>query len=169
MGLKSNTNAAVVCQVRSVVRHWISQWMTGVSCGLGVLLALGHANAAESSLPPTSSAHAQGGVEVQRETVSLFFATGDDQLPEGASGVLEELIRLVKAGAAVQVTGFHDASGSAQVNQALALARAKAVQTLLLRHGVPAGRIKVGTASPAADAPVTNAENRRVELKVIEP
>ena len=72
----------------------------------------------------------------------------------------------------VRVTGYTDATGSRAANDALALARADAVVQILLRRGVPAGRI-VSSAIGAEEFIADNASdsgralNRRVEVLLL--
>lgn len=166
--MKSAANSSNPCDAkRALLGYWQHQVL--LSIGLVFLVLCSQVYAAESRPLAIASSQVTDGVEVKREAISLFFATGDDRLPVGAVDVLEELIFLAKAGAHMEVTGFHDAVGSDQLNQALDLERAKAVRKLLLQQGVPADQIKISISSPAADAPRTNAEGRRVEIKLVRP
>jgi outer membrane protein OmpA-like peptidoglycan-associated protein len=73
--------------------------------------------------------------------------------------------------ASVLVSGHADATGSDELNDALARARAETVKALLVERGVPADRIRVsshGKANPAVPAAegVAEPRNRRVEVLV---
>jgi OOP family OmpA-OmpF porin len=74
----------------------------------------------------------------------------------------------------IEVTGYADATGSAEMNTKLSEDRAKAVVTVLMQQGgVPVRRIMAPGAMGEYGAAVTNetkegrAQNRRVEVKVI--
>jgi outer membrane protein OmpA-like peptidoglycan-associated protein len=101
----------------------------------------------------------------------------------GSSKVSPEDAEKVKAlattaeglsGYIVEVIGYADATGSAEVNTRLSEARAKAVITLLVQQGnVPVRHIvapgAMGEYGPAApnETKAGRAENRRVEVKIL--
>ncbi|WP_203899609.1 OmpA family protein [Virgisporangium aliadipatigenens] len=101
-----------------------------------------------------------------------LFATGADTLNE--SHTLDPLIALLNAkfaGAAVQVRGHTDATGTASANQALSERRAETVRAYLTGHGMQAsGVTAVGLGSTRPLVEETNdagrAFNRRVELAI---
>jgi outer membrane protein OmpA-like peptidoglycan-associated protein len=70
----------------------------------------------------------------------------------------------------IQVIGHTDQQGTEAFNERLALARAEAVQALLLQGGVPAASVRVagiGARAPLVHAPgQAEARNRRVEVRV---
>jgi len=73
----------------------------------------------------------------------------------------------------VEITGYTDNTGSAQKNKALGLRRAKRIQGILLKKGVPQDRIIVkseGENNPIADnsTPEGRQKNRRVEIIIIQ-
>jgi outer membrane protein OmpA-like peptidoglycan-associated protein len=74
----------------------------------------------------------------------------------------------------VTIAGYADGVGAEEANQALSQARAEAVAKRLMANGVASDRIRVaayGTQKPIADnsTEAGRAQNRRVELQVIEP
>jgi hypothetical protein len=107
----------------------------------------------------------------ERGLIRVFFATASRAIvaPDDGLGLL-----MREAGNAdqVRVTGYTDATGSRAANDALALARADAVVQILLRRGVPAGRI-VSSAIGAEEFIADNASdsgralNRRVEVLLL--
>lgn len=104
---------------------------------------------------------------------SLRFARGSARLSPSARAALGEATpALLESGdAPILVTGFSDDGGSAQLNVAIGLARAKAVRDELVRGGVPSARIQVesrGEADPIAPNATSEgrARNRRVELRI---
>jgi K(+)-stimulated pyrophosphate-energized sodium pump len=97
----------------------------------------------------------------------LFFATGSAELPADGAKTLEAIVAYVKAnaGAKLAISGFHDTTGNAALNEELAKNRAKAVREALKGAGVAEDRIEmrkpeVTTGSGSAD------EARRVEVSV---
>jgi Amt family ammonium transporter len=95
----------------------------------------------------------------------LFFEVGKSDLPPDAEKALAPLADAAKAGAKLDISGFHDASGDAAMNAELAKQRAMAVKDALLKAGVAADSISLkkpevttGTGDPAAA--------RRVEVSV---
>jgi outer membrane protein OmpA-like peptidoglycan-associated protein len=105
-----------------------------------------------------------------------LFETGSDQVTE--ANTLDATIRLINgqfSGAAVQVRGHTDGTGTASANQALSERRAATVQKYLTGHGVKAsGVTAIGFGSSRPLVEETNADgsastagrafNRRVEL-----
>ena len=100
---------------------------------------------------------------------SVYFGLGKSAPPEGtepvvikvAAAVLDDVKRRIL------VSGFHDASGSADVNAEVAKQRAIAVRAALIAEGVPAARIALrkpevtlGDGDPI--------EARRVEVRLVE-
>lgn len=97
----------------------------------------------------------------------LYFALGLAELPADALQTLSPVIEHLSASpeAGVVISGFHDASGNAQVNEVLAKARAEAVRDLLVGAGIDVGRIELE--KPHLTEGSGNAdEARRVEVRV---
>lgn len=105
--------------------------------------------------------------EVGEPLVKLYFEVGSAELP-ATSG--EEFARVVaalqaRAEAVVLLSGFHDETGGADVNAAVARDRAVAVRAALVAAGVPAERVQMrrpAVTLGSGDA----AEARRVEIRV---
>ena len=100
---------------------------------------------------------------------SLYFALGQSALPDGAEPVVIKVALTVldDPKRRVLVSGFHDASGSAEVNAEVARQRAVSVRSALIAEGVPAERIvlrkpevTLGDADPI--------EARRVEVRLVD-
>lgn len=96
----------------------------------------------------------------------LYFASGKSELPADASAVLGKVIKAAGADPKVYVviSGFHDETGSAEVNNKLARARAMHVREALIAKGLAPERavlrkpeVTTGTGS--------RREARRVELR----
>ena len=97
----------------------------------------------------------------------LYFEVGSPTLPSDAAEVLARVADAARAsaGAAVLISGFHDATGDAAQNAELAKNRALAVRHALEANGVPPERLLMS--KPA----VTTGEGdpkeaRRVELRL---
>lgn len=107
-------------------------------------------------------------------TGSLLFASGKSTLLKSAE---EHLLALVDAVRGlpmernVVIEGHTDSQGPDSMNQRLSEARAAAVKSFLVRHGIAARRLEtsgMGESDPVADnsTPEGRAENRRVEIVI---
>ena len=97
----------------------------------------------------------------------LYFDTGKADLPADGEKSLADVVAALKANAAakVQLSGFHDTSGSQALNEELALNRARAVRSALEAAGI--ARDRVVMAKPAVTTGSGDArEARRVEATV---
>ena len=101
--------------------------------------------------------------------LKVYFNVGQTDLSDEAKAnvaALSNVIKKMDAGdAVVLISGFHDESGTAQVNAEVAKNRAMAVRDALIAEGVPAAMIQLrkpevtlGEGEPA--------EARRVEVRV---
>jgi outer membrane protein OmpA-like peptidoglycan-associated protein len=129
------------------------------------------ATAAAGASPATAAAAAtlvnpdSASVIVENGVVKFYFASGKSALAAGGAEALGQVVKEVAAGKRAVVSGFHDATGSAEVNAELAKQRALAVRDALQSLGVAGDKIELkkpeqlqGTGS--------NAEARRVEVAV---
>lgn len=99
------------------------------------------------------------------------FASGAARLPPNATRVIDQVVSALKEnpGRKVVIEGHTDNVGNARYNQSLALERAQAVRSVLIRHGIEADRISVrsaGEANPVAsnDTSMGRKENRRAAV-----
>ncbi|MEJ2804609.1 OmpA family protein [Comamonadaceae bacterium PP-2] len=102
---------------------------------------------AQSVAPLTGDAAGTAGspasrVEVSAGVVSFYFAVNSAALPTDAGAALADIVQGVQAGRRAVISGFHDASGDAILNAALAKERAVAVGQTLQGLGVAQGRIE---------------------------
>ena len=95
--------------------------------------------------------------------VKFYFASGKADLAEGANAALAEVVKGVQAGKRAVVSGFHDATGGADVNAELSKQRAKAVQAALIALGVAEDKVELKKPEQM-QADGSNAEARRVEV-----
>ncbi len=104
----------------------------------------------------------------------INFKTGDYTLEPIAQSYLDKVVQLLQIAPNIdlQIKGHADASGSASINNELAINRASSVQQYLYSQGIANERMKsigYGSAYPVADNDTKEgrAKNRRVELEVI--
>lgn len=142
----------------------------GGALGLAVALWGGLGQLAPPAPPPEGPVvHARIQVEVAspapeppppplRFTVGFAFdavVPADVALPDGLGACTR-----------IEVTGHTDATGPAEVNERVGLARAAAVRDLLVQAGVPADRIALATAGERAPvAPNDTREGRRANRR----
>lgn len=108
----------------------------------------------------------------QIDLYGLYFDFGTATLRPESRPVLEEILAYHRSHPAITllIEGHTDRIGSDAANDALSLARARAVQTTLVRMGVAATRLATagqGARQPVADndSPTGRARNRRVTLR----
>ncbi len=125
---------------------------------------LGSASSMEAS---THAAPMAAADVVDGRSARILFDSGSAVVPADTSGRLSGVLGTLGAHPAtrVRVSGFHDASGDAAANEALAKQRAEAIQQWLLVNGVAAERITLD--KPAQTAGGGDAdEARRVDVLV---
>lgn len=122
---------------------------------------------AEVTETVTVTIPAGAGIRVQGGVVNFYFATSSADLAPGAAEALATVIQGVEGGRKAVVSGFHDTTGDAAINEQLARKRAEMVRDVLAGLGVPAGKIELQ--KPAVTAGSGNdAEARRVEVKLVD-
>lgn len=104
---------------------------------------------------------------VEGRSARILFDSGSAVVPADTSARLSGVLGTLAADAAAQVrvSGFHDASGDAAANEALAKQRAEAIQQWLVVNGVAVERItldKPAQTTGSGDAD----EARRVDVRV---
>ena len=97
----------------------------------------------------------------------VYFASGSAQLPVEAGSALDGVIKSMQADSAAKavVSGFHDASGNAEVNAELSKQRAQNVRDVMAAAGIDPARIdleKPVVTTGTGDA----ASARRVEIRL---
>ncbi|MEO6921052.1 MAG: OmpA family protein [Collimonas sp.] len=98
--------------------------------------------------------------------VKIFFETGKSEVPASAATDVAAIVMYLKANpsASASVSGFHDASGNADVNAEVSKGRAKAVRALLVAAGVEEARVMLD--KPQVSLAGDDAGARRVEVTV---
>ena len=103
------------------------------------------------------------------------FVAGSAELKlESGKDLLKEVVEFVGShpDSDLEVIGYTDSTGSEELNKALSLARAKAVEKYLVDTGIPPDRITVrgeGSTNPVSDNNTAEgrAQNRRVEIRSV--
>ena len=106
-------------------------------------------------------------IRVEQGVVKFYFASGSADLAPGAPEALAAVIQGVGQGKKAQVSGFHDPTGDAAVNEALARRRAETVRDVLVGLGVPPGQVALRKPE-ATEGTGNNAQARRVEVKLVD-
>lgn len=106
-------------------------------------------------------------VFVENGVVKFYFASGKAEIADGGNAALADIVKGVQAGKRVIVSGFHDATGSAEINAELAKQRAQAVQLALFALGVTEDKVELKKPE-ALQATGSNAEARRVEVILVD-
>ncbi len=103
-------------------------------------------------------------VRVANGMVTFYFASGKAELAEGANEALAEVVNGVAQGKTAIVSGYHDATGSAEINAELSKQRAMAVRDALVALGVNEASIELKKPEQMEVAAGSDAEARRVEV-----
>ena len=125
---------------------------------------LGSASSMEAS---THAAPMAAADVVDGRSARILFDSGSAVVPADTSARLSGVLGTLSAdpGQRVRVSGFHDASGDAAANEALAKQRAEAIQQWLVVNGVAAERITLD--KPAQTTGTGDAdEARRVDVRL---
>ena len=102
-------------------------------------------------------------VRVDDGIVKFYFASGKAAVAAGANEALADVVSGVAAGKKAIVSGFHDATGSAELNAELSKQRAFAVRDALLALGVAEDSIELRKPE-VMQVSGSSAEARRVEV-----
>jgi len=141
-----------------------------VSTVIGVVVyqrGMPHAPAAPAMVPIETTAivvmEDAASVRVEGGIVKFYFASGKADVAAGANAALADVVNGVAAGQKAIVSGFHDATGDAALNEELSKQRAFAVRDALLAMGVAQDSIELRKPE-AAQVSGSDAEARRVEV-----
>lgn len=144
--------------------------LVGSVVGIGIQRA-GGAKAAKPAATQTAAAAGTVVVEdasvvVENGVVKFYFAVGQADLAPGAVDALAEAIAAARAGNALAISGFHDATGSLDTNEELAKRRAQAVRDVLAGAGVKPESLQLRKPEVTTGSG-NNAEARRVEVSIV--
>ena len=97
---------------------------------------------------------------------NIYFETGSADLPADTDSALGEVLAYMRAnpGASASIAGYHDLTGTADINEQLAKDRAIAVQQFLIAGGIDAGRLELD--EPVISSAGVRDAARRVEVVV---
>jgi len=102
-------------------------------------------------------------VIVENGVVKFYFVSGKAEVAAGANEALSDVVKGVAEGKRAVISGFHDATGSAEINAELAKQRAQAVQAALVALGVAEDKVELKKPEQS-QADGSNTEARRVEV-----
>ena len=156
-------------------------WILGIAVTLSISVALLSGVAAVTSAPkaaapaapapaPVAVAAPAAPAPVATSTAGLaklYFDSGATALPASATDTLAPLLDAAKARAdgKLVISGFHDKTGSAEVNAEIAKQRAFAVRDALVAAGVAESRIELRKPTETEGGP-DDREARRVEISL---
>lgn len=100
------------------------------------------------------------------EATSIGFELGSVALTQSTSRKVEIVTR-ARAASSVEIVGYTDNTGDAQINKRIALARAQLVKDMLVRNGIPASAIKVREQSGVYYATNDTVEGRAANRRAI--
>lgn len=96
----------------------------------------------------------------------FYFATGQNDIAEGAETIVADVIAAGKEGKKLIISGFADSTGDAAANEELSKKRAQAVQDFFTAQGVDAANIELRKPENTTGAIGNEQEGRRVEVKI---
>lgn len=126
--------------------------------------AVAVADDANSNTAPVGD---EAAIKVVDGVVRFYFATGKSAVADGAQEALAEAVAAAKAGKTLVISGYHDSTGSPELNAELAKKRALAVRDILLEQGVAEAAIELK--KPEAMPSTTHGsdpEARRVDVVI---
>jgi len=118
---------------------------------------------AASAAAPVLSAN-ESAVRVENGVVKFYFASGKSALAAGANEALAEVVQAAAQGKKLVLSGFHDSTGSPEMNAKLAKQRALSVKAALIGLGVKDEQITLKKAESVAAG--ADAQARRVEVAI---
>ena len=141
----------------------------GITSGKGGNTATGTVSApaaGTAQVAAPAAASADSSTAAVPAVVKIFFETGKSEAPASAATDVAAIVAYLKANqaATVAVSGYHDASGNADVNAEVSKDRAKAVRAVLVAAGVEEARVTLD--KPQVSLGGNDADARRVEVTV---
>jgi outer membrane protein OmpA-like peptidoglycan-associated protein len=141
----------------------------GLTSGKGGSQPAATASASQNAVAPAVAnvaASAEAAAAGVPAAVKIFFETGKSEVPASAATDVAPIAMYLKANssATVAVSGYHDASGNADVNAEVSKERAKAVRAVLVAAGVEESRVVLD--KPQVSLGGNDADARRVEVTV---
>ena len=125
--------------------------------------ALMPAPAVAAVATPLADAVAGPSVKVDNGVVKFYFASGKADVAPGAAEALAEVVKAVAGGKTLAISGFHDSTGSIEVNAELAKQRAMGVRDVLKGLGVAEDKMELRKPEQMLGG-ADDAEARRVDV-----
>lgn len=142
----------------------------GLTVGVGVSKTLkksAHMGAgAASATTALALAANESSVRVEEGIVKFYFASGKADLAAGAKEALADVVHAATQGKTLVLSGFHDSTGSAELNAELAKQRALSVKAMLLALGVPDAQLALKKPESIEQTAGADAQARRVEVSI---
>jgi len=115
---------------------------------------------------PAPGAAAEPVASVAAQSYQVFFATGQGSLDDQALATVRQAAQQLAAQPNVKIvlSGFVDATGSAQVNAELAKQRAQAVAKALTEAGIAPERLELRKPETITDSAGASDQARRVDI-----
>lgn len=154
---------ALIALVISAVVGTVVVKRLGASGGAAPAVATAVAPSSAQAAPAADVAADAASVRVENGVVKFYFATAKAELAAGANEALADVVKGVAEGKKAVVSGFHDATGDAALNEELAKQRAFAVRDALKALGVAEDKVELKKPE-VTQASGSNAEARRVEV-----
>ncbi len=139
--------------------------------GTGVAIAAGAASTPLSE--PTTARGCEARIGTLLAGASIQFTAGEATIDAASDPLLDRISQAIRScPGVVRVEGHSDTSGNAITNQALSMARAKAVREVMIQLGLPESKVEavgMGSSRPVApnDTPESRALNRRIEFHAL--
>ncbi|MDO5652855.1 MAG: OmpA family protein [Brachymonas sp.] len=105
-------------------------------------------------------------IEVVDGVVQFYFASGKAEIAKGAKEALAEAVAAAKAGKKLIISGYHDSTGSAELNAELAKQRAFSVRDALLAEGVAESSMDLKKPEFMPQTDGADARARRVDVAI---
>jgi outer membrane protein OmpA-like peptidoglycan-associated protein len=155
--------ALLALVISVVVGTVVVKQMGGKGAAPATTAVASNAPAAVVADPAAATDADAASVRVENGVVKFYFATAKAEVAAGASEALVDVVKGVAEGKKAVVSGFHDATGDAAMNEELAKQRAFAVRDALKALGVAEDKIELKKPE-VTTASGSNAEARRVEV-----
>ena len=113
-----------------------------------------------------AAASDQAHIQVVDGVVRFYFASGKADIAPGAKEALTDVVAAAKAGKHLTISGYHDSTGSAELNAELAKKRAMSVHDALLAEGVPETSLNLKKPEAMPNTHGNDPQARRVDVKI---
>lgn len=136
----------------------------GMALGFGI-----HKSRAKRAPAPAAATVVveEAKVVVEGNLVKFFFATGKADVAPEAAQALANAVAAAQAGKKLSISGYHDATGDANLNAELAKQRAQAVAAVLTAAGVTEAALELKKPEVLTGSG-DNTQARRVEVLIID-